>query len=420
MSFYGALSTEDYDTNTGAPLDVSAVIDADTASSEAIDMVVDIENDINSMGQATLASEHLRVQARTAEAILANPQGINANVAKLSFESIEQTASALGFPMEATGVHVASTESIDSDPVSAMTLSQEGIKEFFKKIIDGIKKIFKKIAVSIKKLVVKLLVAMDGTEKSAIALAKKLKESKASGGEDISESDKTKIAKLSGSAITLTGETGTGASKNGVTNFTSTIASTFNTADVKDVAKIAAAFKTFLTLEKTLDKFGLDTDSTSGTVIFIPFKYTGAGVSGVKIIIREAGKDDNFADTEFSPFKGKLSATAIDDIADKIKQESSSKTLQTNLKAIAQAASKGKAFLNSGLSLIDNIDKDLDKAMPEIDGEDTANEIKASFKSTVSGLKVAGTSLVLDMVLHYVGTQRNNLAIAKIQANKFL
>jgi len=423
MDFFTTLSTEDMSTGaTSSALDVSAVIDADTASSEAMDMVVDIENDINNMNAATLATEHLEAQARNAEAMMQDPQGINANVAKLSFESIEQTASALGFPMEATGVHVSSSESIDNDPVSAMTLSQEGIKEFFKKIIDGIKKIFKKIVVSIKRLVVKLLVTIDGTEKSALALAKKLKESKATGGEDISESDKTKIAKLLGSSIVLGGDTDPSGNTQ-VSDFTTKVKDTFGDKAEKSAIKVIAAFKAFMNLENNLDDFGLTKENSTGETIFIPFKYTGSTVSGAKILVRESKDAKKFAEVEFSAFKGKLSATVIDNLADKVKQSGSSADLQKQLKTIAGFAGKGKAFFNSQMSLIDNLEKDLDKMLPEDakgKGAKAANEVAATFKGYVSGIKVAGTSLLLDSVLHYVGTQRNSLAVVKIQAKKFL
>jgi len=58
--------------------------------------------------------------------------------------------------------------------VSAMQISQEGAKDFLKKVVESIKAIFRKVMNAAKKLYVKLVVAMNGTAKKAQKLQKYL------------------------------------------------------------------------------------------------------------------------------------------------------------------------------------------------------------------------------------------------------
>jgi len=444
MDFFTALSTEDMDTGVSAPLDVTAVIDADTASAEALDMVVDINQDINSMNAGTLATEHLEVQARNAEAILANPQGVNANVVALSIESFTQTAAALGFSPEQANVPVLATEAIDNNPVSAMTLSQEGIKDFFKKIIDGIKKIFKKIGVSIKKLVTKLVVMTAGTEKAAIALKKKLKESKATGGEDISESDKTKIAKLSAGAHAVSSATKYNAStlaaimvKAGVTvtmdEFMAFIKSTsgWSYFDEKTIQYGSAAASANKLIEKSigdiskiLGDLGLDTDNSTNDFFYIPLRADNTNISGIKIELeREKGDKTDTPIIKYTGFKSKMTPTYVDGLSDGITQLGS-KEVMTLCDSIKTAAGGTPKMLNKSLSFIDNFDKELDKISKGTESDKSASkntkERMTAVKGALSGIKLGGTSAILDTVLGQVAICKCALGVAKIQAKKHL
>ena len=449
MDFFTALSTEDMDTGVNTPLDVTAVIDADTASAEALDMVVDINKDINLMNQGTLATEHLEVQARNAEAILANPQGVNANVVALSIESFAQTAATLGFSPERADVPVLATEAIDNNPVSAMTLSQEGIKEFFKKIIDGIKKIFKKIGVSIKKLVTKLVVMTTGTEKAAIALKKKLKESKASGGEDISESDKTKIAKLSaGSHAVVQATSYSNSALTETLDYATTTVSmstflenvvkkmhttdTFNGTDAGALSKtrVIEAINTVKAasigdIDENLKDLGLDTDNSTSDFIFIPLRADNTTISGIKVELEpEKTKGDDSVTVKFTGFKSKMTPTYIDKISDGVKQLSS-KEVSDLCDAAKTGAGASPKMLNKAISFMDNFDKELDKVSKSVLDNDkiTDKDYKTRTeltKTTLAGLKLGGTSAILDTILGQVALCKCTLAVAKIQAKKHL
>jgi len=175
---FGRLSIEEHVESVAADYTVMDAISAEEAYVEAIEIANEAHIDAAAMDKATLAAERLETQVSNEEAILAQPESITAGTILLSQESLATTAMLLGADAAMIADYQVSNEAALDNPVSAMQVSHEGAKDFLKKLYEGIKLLFKKIGNAMKKLYTKLVVVMDGTAKSAKALAKTIKDSK--------------------------------------------------------------------------------------------------------------------------------------------------------------------------------------------------------------------------------------------------
>jgi len=147
-----------------------AIIAGDLAYADAMELGAEAQLDADAMfalNNSIVAVESIR---ENNERLIASGNVTSDNVV-LSQESIAAVATILDGE-----VPTISHEDIDNSPMTSLTISNEGVKDFLTKLYASIKLLFKKIGNSIKKIVVKLVVAMNGVEKAAKKLKDSLKE----------------------------------------------------------------------------------------------------------------------------------------------------------------------------------------------------------------------------------------------------
>ena len=186
--------------------DVIADVEATIAREEAADIEADMVGDMVAMDLAVNAGSRLEAQFSAEEELLANPEKITATVVAMSQSAYADTAALLGMDVTSS---MLSSESIESNPVTALTISHENaVTDSIKKVYDAIKAIFVKLGQTIKKYVVKAVVWMNGVEKKATLLAKEAaKASDPAKGVKFTEKETNKLAKLvAGWAVVVDGD----------------------------------------------------------------------------------------------------------------------------------------------------------------------------------------------------------------------
>ena len=433
---FGQLATEaKKEVEPAVEANVLEEIGAEEAYADALSIEASIEADLGAMAQATVAADRIEAQVAHEELLLATPEKINVGCVALSQEALSTTAMLLGAPADALAAAV-SLEAAESNPVSAMQVSQEGAKDFLKKVIESIKAIFRKVMNSAKKLYVKLVVAMDGTSKSAIKLKKYiLKDLKDAKAKEANFSDK--VAKKLRTIVYTNSITGLSAVDTEIaTAAISKIMDAQIAADKDmdaisedlDAAALTAAEdgvrKTFNENVNKLIKglVILDTsvaeDNFSYTAPSDSVKLFVTSHSGTKVRVLELNTADDKSTVKVKTLT--MDASNVGDSKYPVPVSAKDTTIITSLDSVIEKSKKFGKTKDIAMKAIEQANKVLDKLAKTKGGDTKIGYMKNKFAAgNATLLRDLTVTALLNSVLDEVKLTKAKLSVVKIKVSEF-
>lgn len=425
---FGRLSVEDHKDVQVEALSIEEEILADEAAVEASAIVAEIEKDLDAVATMEVAVESLEGQIANMDALASKPESVTGSVVQMSIESLASTAALLGAGQEdLDSRYQVSVEAAEANPVSSLEVSNEGAKEFLKKVIASIKAIIAKVMNSAKKLFTKLVVAMDGTANKAKKLTKSVDQLKG-------EPKKAKFSKERSLIISkrMGALLGT-ENKSKVADFDD-VAAMEKGIKINDAVKVAEA-----AAKAVGDMAGADDSKAKSS--YDKIQDAMKGLKGHKVEVSVLENNFNYSAPDH---KGELAVYAMtpkattmkvievytEDKDEDAKEITRVKTLtldkdyldkdaeiavpsvgqiKTMVAGVIVLAKNTKKVSGDAMKSIDALDKALDKMAKDDEGSYIANKLKAGASTQTRDLV---TGVILDGVLAYVANTKAMLVTA--------